>query len=123
MFQRWFITQKDIINLTPLKARDIIIKCFYTAQRETFFRSKQKKKLPTSEQDIKTTVTGAIKAVFGSIGADFDNPTTANLFCVVEILGANAKSWGTQQDIIEHHQKQIMNMLSQLKSRGKLTPF
>lgn len=115
-FQRWFITQRDLANITPLKARDIIIKCFYTAQKETFFRSKQDKKLPTADKDIMTTVTGAIRAVFGSIGADYDNPTTANLFQVIEILGANAKSWGTPQDIIEHHQKQIMNMLSHLKS-------
>lgn len=28
-----------------------------------------------------------------------------------------AKSWGTPPDIIEHHSKQIMNMLSRLKSK------
>jgi hypothetical protein len=117
-FQRWFLTQKDMIDLTPLKARDLIIKCFYTAQKETFFRSKQDKKLPTADKDIMTTVTGAIRAVFSSIGADYDNPAIGDLLRVVDILGANSKSWGTPHDIIEHHKKQLVTMLSRLKSKG-----
>lgn len=115
MVQRWFLSHKDLLGLTPLKARDLIIKCFFTAQQETFEKLRKKKGLSSTDEDIKATVTAAIKSVFVHSGADFDNPTEESLLKVVEALAAHAKSWGTPQDIIDHHKTQIKKILEALK--------
>mgnify|MGYP001053264584 CR=1 FL=1 len=40
-FKRWFVSEEDLQGLNPIKARDIIIKCFFEAQKETFRKSKR----------------------------------------------------------------------------------
>lgn len=32
-YKRWFVKDEDLTGLTPLKARDIIIKCFLRLRR------------------------------------------------------------------------------------------
>lgn len=116
MVQRWFLSHKDLLGLTPLKARDLIIKCFFTAQKETFEKSRRKKGFSTTDKDIKATVVAAVKSVLVHIGADFDNPSEESLARVVEVLAAKAKSWGTPQDIIDHHKAQIKRVLEVLRN-------
>lgn len=122
MFQRWFVTSKDLQKMTPAKARDLIIKCFYAAQKETFANIKLQEKLPASEQEVKNTVTAAVKSVFTQIGEDFENPTKPGLLKVVEVLAANARSWGTPEDIIRHHKGQIQKVLNALKDDSRKSP-
>lgn len=116
MVQRWFLSHKDLLGLTPLKARELIVKCFFTAQKEIFENARKKKGIPFTDEDIKTTVTAAIRSVFVQIGADFDNPTEESLLKVVETLTVYAKSWRTPQDIIDHHKTQIKKILAALKN-------
>ncbi len=118
MFKRWFVSQRDLLYLDTVKARDVIIHCFYSAQKETFARIKDKEKLPATDQDIKNTVTAAIKSVFTTAGENFDNPTKEGLAKVVSLLASQAKSWGTPDDIIEHHKEQIQKVLDALQKTG-----
>ena len=114
MFNKWFTSMRDKIFLNPVKARDIIIECFYTAQQDTFARQKEKANPYASSKEVKDTVTAAIRAEFKAIGADFDNPRKKDLVEVVEILATKAKSWGTPDDIIQHHKGQIAKVLDAL---------
>lgn len=118
MFKRWFVSQRDLLYLDPVKARDVIIRCFYSAQKETFARIKEKVNQPASDAEIKNTVTAAVRSVFTTVGEDFDNPTEAGLAKVVSILASKAKSWGTPDDIIEHHKEQIKKVLDALQKTG-----
>jgi hypothetical protein len=115
MFKKWFASMRDTMFLTPLKARDTITNCFYTAQKETFARMKEKTNPYVSDPEIKKTVIAGIRAVFKEIGADFDHPRSNDLVKVVEILSVKAKSWGTPDDIIEHHKEQIKKVLDALQ--------
>jgi hypothetical protein len=67
-------------------------------------------------------VTAAVKSVFTKVGVNFDNPTKAGLAKVVAQLATQAKSWGTPDDIIEHHKKQIQILLDALKEPPR-APF
>ena len=114
-FKRWFLQEQDLAGLDPVKARDLIIKCFYEAQKETFARSKQELGLSTNDEQLHASVQTAIKLVFKEIGEDFEKPTKATLMKVVDVLGRRASAWGTPQDIIEHHKGQIQKVLTILK--------
>lgn len=114
-FHRWTLSEGDVTDLTPLKVRDIIVKCFFEAQKETFARSKQDLGMKTSEEELYKTVQTSIKMVFKDTKADFDNPTKESLMKVVETLARKAASWGTPQDIIEFHGAQVMKVLQLLR--------
>jgi len=114
-FHRWALSESDLTDLTPLKVRDIIVKCFFEAQRETFARTKQELGMKTTDEELFNTVRTSIRMVFKDLKADFENPTKADLMKVVESLARKASSWGTPQDIIEFHGGQIMKVLQLLK--------
>ncbi len=114
-FHRWSLKESDLVDLTPLKVRDIIIKCFFEAQKETFSRTKQELGMKTSEEELYTTVKTSVRMVFKDIKADFDKPTKDDLMKVVDALARKASSWGTPQDIIQFHGGQIMKVLQILK--------
>ena len=114
-FKRWSLKESDLDNLTPLKARDLVTKCFFEAQKETFARAKQDLGISFDARDLMTTVEGSIKLAFRGEGEDFERPTKASLLKVVEALSKKASSWGTPQDIIDYHKLQIRKIISLLR--------
>ncbi len=100
--------------MTPVKARDLIVKCFYEAQRETFAAAGENLGRAPNDAELHNTVTGAVRVTFREAGADFDHPTKDSLMAVVQILARKSKSWGTPPDIVEHHQNQIGSVLQAL---------
>ena len=113
-FNRWTVEESDFRNITPLKARGLIIECFFDAQKETFARTKQQLGKVASDSEIRSSVEGALKLAFKEAGEDFEKPTKASLAKVVDILGRKAMVWGTPQDIIEHHKQEIGKVLGSL---------
>lgn len=114
-FKRWFVTEDDLKGLNPIKARDIIIKCFFEAQKETFARVKETLGRKVSDEEILESVTNAIRLMFKETGGSFDAPSKADLLKVVEGLASKAATWGTPEDIIQHHKTQIQRVLMALK--------
>ncbi len=111
-FQLWEIDFKSIGKLTPEKVRDLIIECFFHAQKETFKYTKKKlyKKEPTDDE-IRNSVITLVQMTFKEIGGDFDNPSLDALKKVVENLAKKAKAWGTPDEIINHHKNQIEKLI------------
>jgi hypothetical protein len=114
-FHRWCLKEEDLKDLNPARAKDLIINCFYEAQKETFARSKQSLGLPADEAQLLASVLSAIKLAFKEVGEDFDRPAKKSLIKVVEVLGRKSMAWGTPQDIIEYHRGQIMRVIGELK--------
>lgn len=114
-FKRWSVSEQDLENLDSLKARDIIVKCFFEAQKETFSRSRQTLGLEADNDRIYSNVVASIRLAFKEAGEDFDKPTKDSLMKVVEVLARKAASWGTPKDIIEHHKEQIQRVLKVLR--------
>jgi hypothetical protein len=115
IFTRWHLQDDDLTGLNPVKARDLIVKCFFEAQKETFARIKQGMGGSTSDKDLMNNVVASIKMVFREVGSDYENPTKDGIVKAVETLAKKAGSWGTPQDIIEFHKGQIMKVLSLLR--------
>lgn len=111
-FKRWHLQDDDLTGLNPVKARDLIVKCFFEAQKETFARIKQDMGGSTSDKDLMNNVVASIKMVFREVGTDYENPTKEGIIKAVETLAKKAGSWGTPQDIIDFHKGQIMKVLS-----------
>ena len=114
-FTRWHLQDEDLSGLNPIKARDLIVKCFFEAQKETFARIKQDMGGSTSDKDLMSNVIASIKMVFREVGSDYENPTKEGIMKAVESLAKKAGSWGTPQDIIEFHKGQIMKVLGILR--------
>ncbi|MDA8431453.1 MAG: hypothetical protein M0Z60_00655 [Nitrospiraceae bacterium] len=114
-FRRWSLEKSDLDDLTPEKARDLIIKCFFEAQKETFARTRQGLGISFNDGDLRATVEGSIKLAFKTVGEDISKPSKAGLMRVVESLSKKAASWGTPQDIIDYHKSQIAKIIDILK--------
>ena len=114
--KRWFISEADMANLSPRKARDLIVDCFFEAQRETFARAKEKAgSSDTAPESIRTMVAAGVRTAFKEAGDDYDDPTVESLERAVAVLARRAAAWGTPTDIIEHHGAQIAALLARLR--------
>jgi hypothetical protein len=114
-FTRWECKDSDLKDITPSKARDLIIQCFLEAQKETFARAKKSLGKEVSDSEILKSVKSAVKVTFEEVGGNFANPSKDDLGKAVQALARKAASWGTPADIIEHHKGQIMKILGSLR--------
>jgi len=108
---RWVLCPDDLLDMTPIKARDLIVKCFYEAQKETIGAAGRKIGQAQNDADLRNTVIGAVRLAFREAAADFDDPTKGGLMAAVQILARKSQQWGTPPDIVEHHKGQIERVL------------
>ncbi len=113
-YVRWCVSERELDQLSPERARDLIVKCFQEAQRETFARARESLGARQDEDALKRSLVHAVRLAFQEAGYDFDHPTMEGLMEVVETLTRKAQSWGTPPDIIEHHRSEIGRVLDAL---------
>jgi hypothetical protein len=113
-FNRWEVCEKDLSGMDPIKARDLIIKCFFEAQKESIARGKRGLDLEVSDASIMDSVRAGVQMAFSEAGGNFDAPDMQSLNLVVEVLARKAKSWGTPQDVIDHHKIQMGKIFQKL---------
>ncbi len=114
---RWCLTEEDLRNLTPEKARDLIVMCFLESHKETLARTARKLGILPTDAKLAGQVKAAVRTAFREVDGDFENPTPSDLAKVVSVLARRAKSWGTPDDIIEFHKKQIGKVLAKLQEK------
>lgn len=107
-------TDEDLLDLTPRRARDMMVKCFLNAQLETFKRAATRLGNQPSADQLERTVEGAVRLAFRSTKGDFENPTVESLGAAVMDLAAKAAAMGTPHDIIEHHKQQLGRLFAAL---------
>jgi hypothetical protein len=108
---RWDLSDSDLLDMTPIKARDLIVECFYQAQKETISDAGRRIGQAQNQAELRNTVSGAVRLAFREAAADFDRPTKHSLMAVVQILARKSQHWGTPADIVEHHKAQIRRVL------------
>jgi DNA-binding response OmpR family regulator len=113
-YVRWKCRDEDLMDMTPSKARDLIIQCFFDAQKETFARAKRELGKEVSDPTIHNSVKSVVKLTFAEAGGNFENPSKEDLGRVVKTLALKASSWGTPADIIEYHKGEISKVLGSL---------
>jgi hypothetical protein len=114
MGQLQTLSVQDLENLTPAGARDLVVRCFHDAQKETLQRAASTLGAVPGEDALRRTVEGAVRLAFRAVQADFDAPTKPALEGVVSALAAKAAAMGTPQDIIEHHRAQLGRIFAAL---------
>ena len=114
-YQRWICSPSDLTDLTPKRARDLIVECFFQAQHEMMERSQTAMGLAVDPVAIRVGAEGAVRMAFASTGGDFENPDKASLERAVKALTEMASTFGTPADIIHHHEEQIALVLAGLR--------
>jgi hypothetical protein len=111
---RWCPSDAELQNLTVAKARDLIVNCFFEAQKETLSRAKEKLGKVADEGALHRDVENIVRMTFRELGYPYDDPTQEQLGAVVMQLAQKAAAWGTPSDIIEHHRVLIGRIFSKL---------
>jgi len=106
-YVRWFPDDADLLDMTAIKARDLVVKCFYEAQKETIAAAGRKIGQAQSDAELENIVVGAVRLAFRKATGDFDHPTKGSLLAAVRILAHKSQQWGTPRDIVDHHKAQI----------------
>lgn len=114
VYDRWFCSHSDLEGLDALRARDLIVECFFQAQHEAMMRSLESQGLHADVTMIRKAAEGAVRLAFKRTGGDFKRPCRDSLVRAVESLAGSAKTRGTPADIIEHHKEQIGMVLAGL---------
>ena len=68
---RWCVADSDLEDLTPTKARDLIVHCFCQAQGETFARAKRSLEVPCDDETVHRSIVAAVRLAFQEVGEDF----------------------------------------------------
>ena len=110
----WSVNAADLLDMTPAKARDLIVECFHQAQRRHMSAASEFIGQSHTEADLHNTVIGAVRLAFREADGNFDEPTKPALLRVVEILARKAEQRQTPAEIIAHHRMEIERVLRAL---------
>ncbi len=111
---RWVVRDEDLNELTPERARELVVSCFFEAQRETFARAADALGREQESERLRQTVVSSVRTAFQRVGGNFDRPSKATITAAVEILARKATAWGTPAEVIEHHRQEIARVLAAL---------
>jgi hypothetical protein len=111
-FGEWCARTQGLGPMSAVQARDLMVECFYEAQKAMFERSKQRLGTDWNEESVRRSVTAAVRAGFEQVGEDFEHPTKQGIIETMTVLGRKARSWGTPNDIIEHHKQEMENVIA-----------
>lgn len=111
---RWTLSENDLAGLTPLKARDLLLKCFFEAQKETLVQAEKRIFGSADEERIKADTLKMTKSLATTFHVDFENPTKTGLLKLLEEMVKMSLAWGTPQEIVDYHKNQIVRMLDTL---------
>lgn len=103
-------------SVTPLQARDAVLKCFFKAHKEVlddminYGEFKDKEDLENME---KLDVELMVKNFFKEVGGDFDTPDKESLTKVVDKLANFAKHF-RNKEIVKKHYNEIKLVLKKV---------
>lgn len=99
-------------ELTPEFARDELLRCFESANREFYNILNEAITDEALREQVRQFVTG----VFQECGANFENPTKQGILTAIEQCKANAEQMMGEKgtEIIRHHYDEMMKLLTRL---------
>jgi hypothetical protein len=112
----WSVSDSDLADLDPVKARDLLVECFLQAQGGTFKRAGAALDLQRDQDELRKTVEAAIRLKFKDLGCDFSDPGADDISKVADALAREARAWGTPEHVVEHHIDQMRVIRDHLAS-------
>ena len=104
-------------KITPVMVRDAIIRCFKAAHAEVLEEMNRNKEFRSESERgnfEKIQVDLIVMSVFDDIGADFNNPTKADIIKVLDRLATFAARF-RKPEIIRKHYNEIMQLVEKLE--------
>lgn len=115
-YAQWSITAQDLSGITPIKARDLIVKWFATAHKEIFARVNQTLQV-RDDVSLFNSAEGMVRLTFREVGADFNRPDKENLRKVINQLAKKAAGWGTPPEVLATHKQILFSVLDNLEDQ------
>ena len=113
----WEVKPEHLKELDLNKSVELLIECFFEAQKETLRRAKKKLGWDDSDEAIRNSVETMVDMAFKKCDGDMNNPTLECFEKVLDYLAKKSESFGQPIDIIEHHKKQMEKILAECKKR------
>ena len=104
-------------KVTPVLARDAVIKCFLKAHSEVLEEMKEYTDFKSEaefERMKKLNVELIIKNIFKDVKVDFNNPNKNDIIDVCDALAEFAKNF-RKPEIVKKHYEQIMKIVKKLE--------
>ncbi|MBI9103997.1 MAG: antitoxin family protein [Spirochaetales bacterium] len=112
--REWNISKNDYIDLTPVKARNVMIRCFMYAHLEEVLTSKRKRVTYNDYDLAKDGLLAEIKLTFKQVDEDIQHPTKSALKKVLNLLTQKQINRGATPEIIKNHQRQLTQLIDAL---------
>lgn len=113
------ITEQDLENLNVTRCRDLILECFFEAQKEAFTRATHVLQIaPGDEGTIYNSIVGVTRLAFKEAGGSFDRPTRQGMHRVVDILARKAITWGTSRFKVEGHREEMHRLIDRCREES-----
>lgn len=110
----WRVDESTLDGVTPQKARDLLVDCFFSAQSEAFTRTTRKRDADVSRSEVRKTVESLIRVKFRELGCDWDDPSADDLHRVALSLALEAAEWGTSPETIERAMAELAKVQQRL---------
>ncbi|MCK5223845.1 hypothetical protein KAR04_03680 [Candidatus Calescamantes bacterium] len=110
-YTKWSIKEEDLKDLTLIDARNLIIICFYEAQKESIASTKKDMNSKINDGEMYNSVLARVRFASKQCGGDWENPSLEYLLNIVKYLENSASAAGTPDDIVAHHKNQILKVL------------
>lgn len=112
--KKWNISEDDMQDLTPIKVRNLLIRCFTYAHMEEVYEKKSKRQTYGDYEIVRQSIKGEIEITFKQIEADYNNPTRFTLSKVLDMLSKKQINRNMSSQIINHHKSQLQKAINRL---------
>lgn len=110
----WRVSEEELGDMSPVRARDLIIECFLRAQSH-LIRPASEQYAGIRDRELRETMCAALRLRFEDLGLDFDNPTADCIETISAELSREAEIWGTPPDVVGHHIAELRRIGSCLR--------
>lgn len=111
----WEPSAEDLVDLTPVKARELLVRCFVEAQGEMLASAKRRMGVRDHADAIERTIRASIKSKFAGLGLDYENPTCEGIALVLDELAKQASAMGTPSHIVVRHVTVMKDVLARCR--------
>ena len=111
-FSEWEVDETDLAEMTPEKAREIIVDYYYVALKDN--RPEDFQGLPTETQHKFGDTLEEVKTIFEVSGGSYGDPDKKVIPLVIESIFEKVKALGVPEEVLHHHKLEMQKLVKAL---------